>query len=267
MYAIVKSGGKQFKIEQKAVIRVPSLKAGIGEKVQLDEILFLSDGDKVEAGSPFIEGAYAEAVVVRHGRSRKIRIIKYKRRKGYRRTIGHRQAFTELEIGRIVVGAKKKPAAAQKKEAEKLAKEIKAPVEKKAAVAAEIQPAVKPKKAKAVKKVEKAKAEPAKAVPKTEKPKAARKTAAAKEKAAPAVKEKKPAGAAGKTKKAAEKKDKAQTGAKAKPASRAKAKKPAAGTKPGAKKEAAGKAGPKKETAARKKTGSAGKAAEKGEKA
>ena len=121
MYAIVKSGGKQFKIEKNAVIRVPSLQAEVGKKVRLGEILFLSDGDKVELGSPSVEGAYAEAVVVRHGRDRKIRIVKYKRRKGYRRTIGHRQGFTELEIGRIIVGKKKKPAAVKKKEAEKVA--------------------------------------------------------------------------------------------------------------------------------------------------
>jgi large subunit ribosomal protein L21 len=115
MYAIAKCGGKQFRLEPQAVVRVPALSAPIGEKVRLEEILFLSDGSKVEIGRPLVEGAYAEAVVVRHGRHRKLRIIKYKRRKGYRRTIGHRQEFTELEISEIVLGGKKKAAAPDKK--------------------------------------------------------------------------------------------------------------------------------------------------------
>lgn len=119
MYAIAKSGGKQFKIEQNSTIRVPSLKAGVGEKVRLDSILLLSRDNGVAVGTPFVEGAYAEARVVRHGRGRKIRIIKYKRRKNYHRTIGHRQDFTELVIDSIVESGG--TATAEKKTAKKAA--------------------------------------------------------------------------------------------------------------------------------------------------
>lgn len=102
MYAIAKSGDKQFKIQQNSTVRVPTLKAAVGDKVRLDSILMLSRGDSVAVGTPLVDGAYAEAHVVRHGRSSKIQIIKYKRRKNYRRTMGHRQGFTELMIDAIV---------------------------------------------------------------------------------------------------------------------------------------------------------------------
>ena len=114
MYAIVNSGGKQFKIQQNSIIRVPSLNLEVGAKLRLDEIVLLNDGSKVEVGTPFVEGAYAEARVLRHARASKVRIIKYKRRKGYMRKIGHRQGFSELVIDSIVRGEKKKKAEAAK---------------------------------------------------------------------------------------------------------------------------------------------------------
>ncbi|MCE5273117.1 50S ribosomal protein L21 [bacterium] len=122
MYAIAKSGGKQFKIEQNSKVRVPTLKAAVGDTVRLDSILLLSHGDTVAVGAPFVEGAYAEAHVVRHGRAAKIRIIKYKRRKNYRRTIGHRQGYTELLIDAIMeqgaAAAVEEPKEAQSAEVE-----------------------------------------------------------------------------------------------------------------------------------------------------
>ncbi len=118
MYAIAKSGGKQFKIEQNSKVRVPTLKAAVGDSVRLDSILLLSHGESVTVGAPLVEGAYAEAHVVRHGRAAKIRIIKYKRRKNYRRTIGHRQGYTELLIDAIVEqGAAATAVAGEPKEA------------------------------------------------------------------------------------------------------------------------------------------------------
>jgi len=119
MYAIVRSGGKQFKVQPEGLVRVPSLGGKVGEKVKLEEVLLVVDGENVQVGTPLVDGAYAEATVVRHGRDAKIRIIKYKRRKDYHRTLGHRQGFTELEIGKIVPGAKKaaKAEAPKKKEA------------------------------------------------------------------------------------------------------------------------------------------------------
>lgn len=137
MYAIARSGGKQFKIQSECLVRVPSLSGKVGDKVKLEEILLVADGDNVQVGKPLVDGAYAEATVVRHGKDAKIRIIKYKRRKDYHRTLGHRQGFTELEIGKIVLGAKK----AAKKEAPAgepvvEAAEAKPVVEEKAAKAA-----------------------------------------------------------------------------------------------------------------------------------
>jgi len=115
MYAIAKSGGKQFKIQPQTSVRVPTLDRKVGEKVRLEEILLLCDEAKIEVGTPLVEGAYAEATVVRHGRTRKVRFIKYKRRKNYRRTVGFRQGFTELEVEKIVLGKKKKQAAEAEK--------------------------------------------------------------------------------------------------------------------------------------------------------
>lgn len=132
MYAIAKSGGKQFKIQQNSTVRVPTLKAAVGDKVRLDSILMLSRGDSVAVGAPLVEGAYAEAHVVRHGRSSKIQIIKYKRRKNYRRTIGHRQVFIELMINAIVeeaAGGAKTSKKAGKKAELVVEEPITAPVE------------------------------------------------------------------------------------------------------------------------------------------
>ncbi len=205
MYAIARCGGKQFKIQSEGVIRVPSLSSEVGEKLKLEEILLVSDGDSIKVGTPLVDGAYAEVTVVRHGRDKKIKIIKYKRRKGYKRTLGHRQGFTELEIGKIVLDAQKQV------KSEK-------PSEAKASVAAKEAPAKKATAEKAVK---------------AEKPAAARKPAATAKKAdkdakAPAKSARKPA-AAKKPASAAKKADAADKDAKAKkPAAAKAAKKPAA---------------------------------------
>ncbi|OGG01195.1 MAG: 50S ribosomal protein L21 [Candidatus Glassbacteria bacterium RIFCSPLOWO2_12_FULL_58_11] len=205
MYAIAKCGGKQFRLEPRAMVRVPVLETPVGGKVRIEEILFLSDGSKVEIGRPLVEGAYAEAVVVRHGRHRKVRIIKYKRRKGYRRTIGHRQWFTELEIGEIVLGGKKKAAAPAK---EKEAAPVAAPEALEAGKPAQAvpEPAAEPKRKRAVK----AEAAPKSAKESAEKAKAEAKPkrtvkAPAKGKAATEKPAAKPAAKAGAKKKASDK--------------------------------------------------------------
>lgn len=212
MYAIAKCGGKQFRLEPRAMVRVPVLETPVGGKVRIEEILFLSDGSKVEIGRPLVEGAYAEAVVVRHGRHRKVRIIKYKRRKSYRRTIGHRQGFTELEIGEIVLGGKKKAAAPAKEKEAAPVEETGLPVaaaqaleaEKPAQVVSEI--AAEPKRKRAVK----AEAAPKSAKESAEKAKAEAKPkravkAPAKGKAAAEKPAAKPAAKAGAKKKASDK--------------------------------------------------------------
>jgi large subunit ribosomal protein L21 len=129
MYAIAKSGGKQFKIERNSVIRVPSIQTKVGEKIRLENILLFCEGDTIQVGRPFIDGAYAEARVVGHGRARKIKIIKYKRRKNYHRRIGHRQNFTELVIDNLVIGGKP-----EEEVVSRAAEEIQAAVETKAEV-------------------------------------------------------------------------------------------------------------------------------------
>jgi large subunit ribosomal protein L21 len=102
MYAVIRTGGKQFRAEPGASIRVPSLVAEAGDTVTFDDVLLLSDGDSVTVGEPTVSGAEVRAEVVGHGRDRKIIVFKRKRRKGYRRKQGHRQGYTEVRVSEIV---------------------------------------------------------------------------------------------------------------------------------------------------------------------
>ena len=103
MYAVFKTGGKQFRAEPGTRLKVPSLKAEEGDTVTFDEVLLTGDGEEVKVGAPTVKGASVEAEVVGHGRTRKIIVFKRKRRKGYRRKQGHRQGFTEIQVNDIVV--------------------------------------------------------------------------------------------------------------------------------------------------------------------
>jgi len=99
MYAITEFKGSQFRIEKDAVIKVPYLeKAEIGSQVTFDKILLVSVDDKLTVGKPTVEAASATGEVLKHGRDQKIIVFKKKRRKGYRKTQGHRQYFTEVKI-------------------------------------------------------------------------------------------------------------------------------------------------------------------------
>ncbi len=98
MYAVVKTGGKQYRVAEGDKLRVESLKAAEGDAIELGEVLMLSDGDKVTVGTPIIEGAKVSATVTSHGRGKKVEIIKFRRRKHYRRQAGHRQNYTEVQI-------------------------------------------------------------------------------------------------------------------------------------------------------------------------
>lgn len=97
-YAIVKSGGMQHRVEAERKLRVPRLTAEEGQEISLDEVLFYADGDDVRVGAPTVDGVTVKARVVAHGRSRKITVFKFKRRKNYKRTKGHRQRYTLLEV-------------------------------------------------------------------------------------------------------------------------------------------------------------------------
>ena len=98
MYAVVKTGGKQYRVAEGDKLRVESLKAAEGDAIELGEVLMLSNGDKVTVGTPIVEGAKVSAKVTAHGRGKKVEIIKFRRRKHYRRQAGHRQNYTEVEI-------------------------------------------------------------------------------------------------------------------------------------------------------------------------
>lgn len=100
-YAIVDVAGSQCKVTADAVVRVPRLDAEVGSKVSLDKVLLVSDGKSVAVGKPLVAGKKVEAEVVAHGRDKKIIVFKKKRRKGYKRTKGHRQGFTDIKIKSI----------------------------------------------------------------------------------------------------------------------------------------------------------------------
>jgi large subunit ribosomal protein L21 len=237
MFAVIKTGGKQYKVAPGDIIRVEKLAGDVGRPVALDQVLMIGDGKGIAVGTPVIEGASVSAEVLGQTRGEKIIVFKKKRRKGYRRTQGHRQDLTVLRITDIHPTGASKKAPAKPEPAETPAVEAKAPVLKPAEEKAEETAAKEAKPAE--KKAEEAAAKEAKPAEKK-----AKETAA---------KEAKPA----------EKKAKETAAKEAKPAPKKEAK-PAA-KKPGPKKEAkpaakktAAKPGPKK-TAAAKKAAKAGK--------
>lgn len=101
MYAVVKTGGKQYRVAQGDRLRVETIAADDGSTVELTEVLMVVDGDDIKVGAPTLDGAKVTAKVVAHGRGKKVKIIKFRRRKHHRRQMGHRQNFTELEIESI----------------------------------------------------------------------------------------------------------------------------------------------------------------------
>jgi large subunit ribosomal protein L21 len=104
MYAIIRTGGKQYRVQAGEQLRVEALAAEVGASVSLDEVLLVGSGDGVKVGAPFVDGAKVRATVVSHGRGDKVKIFKLRRRKHYQKTQGHRQSYTELRIDDIVQG-------------------------------------------------------------------------------------------------------------------------------------------------------------------
>ncbi len=98
MQAVIKTGGKQYRVSEGDKIRIESLKAEAGDIVEFDQILMLADGENSKVGSPVVDGSKVSGKVVTHGRGRKVRIIKFKRRKHHMKHQGHRQGYTEIEI-------------------------------------------------------------------------------------------------------------------------------------------------------------------------
>jgi large subunit ribosomal protein L21 len=101
MYAVIKTGGKQYKVSAGEKLKIESILAEVGSEIVLDQVLLVADGDKVTAGTPLVTGATVKATVVAHGRGEKIKIFKLRRRKHYRKSLGHRQNYTEIQISGI----------------------------------------------------------------------------------------------------------------------------------------------------------------------
>jgi large subunit ribosomal protein L21 len=101
MYAIVDSGGKQYKVREGEIIRVEKLTGDAGDSVSFDKILMFSDGDNVNIGTPLLEDVTVNGHIIEQGKAKKIIVFKYKRRKRYRRKNGHRQQFTAVKIDSI----------------------------------------------------------------------------------------------------------------------------------------------------------------------
>jgi large subunit ribosomal protein L21 len=104
MYAIFRTGGKQFRAEPGATLRIPSIAGEPGETITFGEVLLGADGGDFKVGAPLVDGAAITAEVVKHGKGEKITIFKHKRRKNYRRKLGHRQKYTEVRVSEINLG-------------------------------------------------------------------------------------------------------------------------------------------------------------------
>jgi large subunit ribosomal protein L21 len=101
MYAIIKTGGKQYKVQAGEQLRVEGLAGDVGSSVSFGEVLLVGAGDSVKLGAPLVSGASVKATIVAHGRGEKVKIFKMRRRKHYAKTQGHRQSYTEVRIDDI----------------------------------------------------------------------------------------------------------------------------------------------------------------------
>ena len=101
-YAVIKTGGKQYKVAPGEKLKVEQISADVGAQIVLDQVLMVGDGDSVRLGQPTVTGATVQATVVGHGRGDKVQIFKMRRRKHYQKHQGHRQGYTELQIDGIV---------------------------------------------------------------------------------------------------------------------------------------------------------------------
>ncbi|HBC32366.1 MAG TPA: 50S ribosomal protein L21 [Clostridiales bacterium] len=102
MYAIIETGGKQYRVQEGDVLRVEKLEIADGETVKFDKVLLVADEGKLNVGKPYIDGAVVEAVVENQGKAKKIIIFKYKSKKDYRKKQGHRQPYTQIKVEKIV---------------------------------------------------------------------------------------------------------------------------------------------------------------------
>ncbi len=101
MYAVIQTGGKQYKVAVGDQLNIEKLAASVGDEVALDRVLLVSDGDRLSVGQPLLANALVKVTIIGEGRGDKVRIFKMKRRKGYRRSQGHRQSYTQVRIDTI----------------------------------------------------------------------------------------------------------------------------------------------------------------------
>jgi len=102
MYAVIKTGGKQYRVKPGEQVRIELLTAEVGAAISFDEVLMIGEGDASKVGAPLVDGAKVKATVVSHGRGEKVRIFKMRRRKHFQKTQGHRQGYTEVRIDEIL---------------------------------------------------------------------------------------------------------------------------------------------------------------------
>ena len=103
MYAVFKTGGKQYRVSEGETLKIEKLEVELGKKVTFNEVLMIADGENVQLGSPLVDKASVEAKVISQGKAKKVNILKFKRRKHSMKQQGHRQLFTEIQIGKIKV--------------------------------------------------------------------------------------------------------------------------------------------------------------------
>lgn len=101
MYAVIKTGGKQYKVAAGEKIKVEQIAADVGQEITIDQVLAIGAGTELQVGTPLVSGATVVATVISHGRHDKVRIFKMRRRKHYQKRQGHRQNFTEIQIGAV----------------------------------------------------------------------------------------------------------------------------------------------------------------------
>ena len=127
MYAVFKSGGKQYRVSKGEKLKLEKLEANVGKKVVFDQVLSVGEGKDINIGTPYLADAIVEAKVIDEGKDKKIEVVKFKRRKNYKRNFGHRQHYSLIEVTNITVKKKK---AAPKKAAPKKAAPKKAATKK-----------------------------------------------------------------------------------------------------------------------------------------
>jgi len=101
MYAVIATGGKQYRVTEGETLKVEKLAGEEGSEVELDQVLMIADGENIQVGTPALENGTVTATIKSHGRAKKVEIVKFRRRKHHRKQMGHRQSYTEIEVTKI----------------------------------------------------------------------------------------------------------------------------------------------------------------------